>query len=157
MMIFQIYRLDSLLFYRLLIISVVLLFVCGITQAGKIVKLDRLELRARAVLESDVPRVGEPLSPKRQNPLKQAGKAPALYQKYCQKCHDKEGTGAEGRNTFPSIPDFTSKHWQEKRSDAQLQVSILDGKGTSMPPFGDKLDEEKAKELREFVRDFAAK
>ena len=80
-----------------------------------------------------------------------------LFQKHCVKCHGADGTGSQARDRLPEIPDFTSQTWQEKRSDAQLQAAILDGKGTFMPPFSNKLDNEKVKCLTELVRAYAAK
>lgn len=79
----------------------------------------------------------------------------AFYGKHCKKCHGADGAGAEGKETFPEIPDFTSKGWQMERADAELEVSILEGKGKGMPPFGDKLRNEQAEILRDFVRAFA--
>lgn len=35
--------------------------------------------------------------------------------------------------TMGRLPNFAKLHWQRQRSDAQLIVSILDGKGTRMP------------------------
>jgi mono/diheme cytochrome c family protein len=78
----------------------------------------------------------------------------ALYGKHCQKCHGADGAGTEGRMTFADIPDFTSKTWQMKKTDAQLEVSILEGKGVGMPPFSEKLGEEQVKTLRKVVRAF---
>src|SRR5262249_13035173 len=46
--------------------------------------------------------------------------------------------------------------WQERRSDPQLLVSILDGKGTGMPSWSGKLSEEQARGLVAEVRAFAS-
>ncbi len=98
----------------------------------------------------------EQFPPKRQTPQKPDNKpnVSSLYRKHCQKCHDQDGTGSEGRDTYPEIPDFTSEKWQKGRNNARLVASILDGKGTSMPPFADKLSNEKVKALAAFVRSF---
>jgi mono/diheme cytochrome c family protein/uncharacterized membrane protein len=82
--------------------------------------------------------------------------ASSLYSKHCQKCHGQDGTGADGRETFPEIPDFTNEKWQKWRSDAELVSTILDGKGTSMPQFANKLGMEEAKALAGFVRSFGS-
>src|SRR5215831_11633638 len=79
-------------------------------------------------------------------------KAKATYRKLCQRCHAAEGKG--DRDT-PGVPDFTRRTWQEQKSDAQLIVSILDGRGSSMPAFRGRLDQAKAKELVAHVRTFA--
>jgi mono/diheme cytochrome c family protein len=82
-------------------------------------------------------------------------KANSLYRKYCQQCHGENGKGTDARKMFPEIPDFTSEKWQKRRSDAELVISILDGKGTSMPQFADKFNRERGKALVAFVRSFA--
>jgi hypothetical protein len=55
---------------------------------------------------------------------------------------------------MPEIPDFTNRTWHERRGRAELTVSILEGRGTHMPGFGDKLSAQQARELVEFVRAF---
>src|SRR5215475_11533418 len=54
-----------------------------------------------------------------------AGEAGALFRRFCQGCH-----GADGRGAGRDVPDFTRSAWQEKRTDTQLVVTILEGKGT---------------------------
>src|SRR5215831_18799060 len=56
-----------------------------------------------------------------------------LFQQHCVKCHGADGTGKPARAQQPEIPDFTAASWQARRSNAQLLVSILDGKGQTMP------------------------
>ncbi len=82
--------------------------------------------------------------------------AKGYYTKHCQKCHGADGAATDGRKTFSEIPDFTSKPWQMKRTDAQLEISIQDGKGAGMPPFSEKLNDEEVKNLRKIVREFSA-
>jgi hypothetical protein len=53
---------------------------------------------------------------------------------------------------MPSIPDFTSHAWQESVTNPQLAVSILDGKGTSMPEFRERISEQQAEDLITCVR-----
>jgi mono/diheme cytochrome c family protein len=79
-----------------------------------------------------------------------------LYNRNCARCHGKDGKGKEAREATPSIPDFTSHKWQTARSDAQLLVSIQDGKGKEMPSFAEKIKREQAKELLAYVRQFDA-
>jgi mono/diheme cytochrome c family protein len=81
-------------------------------------------------------------------------RAAELYHKNCQSCHGKEGNGNGMRRTNPELPDFASAQWQGSRSDAQLLVSILEGKGTSMPAF-DHLSPSLARGLVAHVRTFA--
>jgi mono/diheme cytochrome c family protein len=79
-------------------------------------------------------------------------KAKASYQQLCQRCHAADGKG--DRDT-PSVPDFTRRAWQAEKSNAQLIVSILDGRGSSMPAFRGRLDQAEAKDLVAHVRAFA--
>jgi mono/diheme cytochrome c family protein len=73
----------------------------------------------------------------------------ALFRRFCQGCH-----GADGRGVGKDVPDLTRPAWQEKRSDAQLVVTILEGKGTVMPAFGDRLSPAQAKTLVAHLRSF---
>jgi len=83
------------------------------------------------------------------------GAARELYQQFCMKCHGKDGTGNPARGLMPDIPDFTVASWQARRSEAQLLVSILDGKGPDMPPARAKCSEKQARGLVAYVRAFA--
>jgi mono/diheme cytochrome c family protein len=77
-----------------------------------------------------------------------------LYQRSCAMCHGADGTGGAARDSLPAIPDFTVPSWHERRSDPQLVLSILDGKGSGMPTFRDKLAREQVRGLVTFVRAF---
>ena len=77
-----------------------------------------------------------------------------FFERRCSSCHDDDGTGGALRQVLPQIPDFTSGGWQARRSDAQLVVSILEGKGTRMPAFHGKIDEDKAGDLVSLIRTF---
>lgn len=83
----------------------------------------------------------------------QAAPSP-LYRQRCARCHGEDGGGEAKRKRLPQIPDFRKPEWQASRTDAQLQTSILDGKGTAMPPFRDRLNEDQARELVAQVRAF---
>jgi mono/diheme cytochrome c family protein len=72
-----------------------------------------------------------------------------LFQRRCARCHGADGTGS----TFPA-PDFTNARWHRQRSDDQLLVSILEGKGRGMPAFRGKLSDEGADELVTLIRTF---
>ena len=79
-----------------------------------------------------------------------------LFQQRCVRCHGADGTGSRARRRLPEIPDFTDVAWQARRSDdAQLLASILDGKGSEMPPVRGKISEEQARGLVAYVRAFA--
>jgi mono/diheme cytochrome c family protein len=82
--------------------------------------------------------------------------ARALYERRCQSCHEQDGTGSLLRARVPQTPDFTNDRWQGMRSDPELIVSILEGKGTRMPSFRSRLSEEQAQTIVEHaIRSFA--
>jgi mono/diheme cytochrome c family protein len=83
------------------------------------------------------------------------GRAPALFAQRCARCHDQDGTGSELRSTTPTLPNFTELRWQQRRSDAQMVVSILEGRGTRMPAFGDRLSRVDARALVAHIRTLA--
>jgi mono/diheme cytochrome c family protein len=83
------------------------------------------------------------------------GPVPTAFQQFCARCHGISGDGTSKRSIFRSIPDFTSRDWQEKHSESRLRISILEGKGSAMPSFGGKIDEPGATELVAFVRSLA--
>ena len=78
-----------------------------------------------------------------------------LYRQECISCHGRDGRGTRARQSRPEIPDFTSPAWHRRHSDVQMRVTIFEGKGTGMPAFGDKLDEERCRELILYLRTFA--
>jgi mono/diheme cytochrome c family protein len=85
------------------------------------------------------------------------GMPPAqLYRAICQACHDTDGRGSIVRKAMPAIPDLTDGNWQASRSDADLQHSILEGKGQLMLPMKDKfaLARTDPKEMVAFIRGF---
>jgi ubiquinol-cytochrome c reductase cytochrome b subunit len=78
--------------------------------------------------------------------------ATALYRQYCLICHGSNGRGAELRGSMPGLPDFTGSTWQEERSNAQLTVSILEGKGALMPSFRGRVRDDQVAALVAYVR-----
>jgi mono/diheme cytochrome c family protein len=77
-----------------------------------------------------------------------------LFERFCQGCHGMNGKGDSG---VSGIPDFTRRAWHEQKADATLIVSILEGKGSGMPAFGDKLSRPQAKQLMMHIRSLAPK
>jgi mono/diheme cytochrome c family protein len=77
------------------------------------------------------------------------------FQRMCARCHGPDGKGSEVRESLPTIPDFSVTSWQTGRTDPQLVVSVLEGKGTAMPAFRDKVTREQARDLVTFIRTFA--
>lgn len=73
------------------------------------------------------------------------------YLRLCQYCH-----GADGR--AQANPDFEApslrapRQWRYGSSDGELFVSIRDGAGHEMPPFGRQLAEDRIWELVHYVR-----
>jgi mono/diheme cytochrome c family protein len=80
--------------------------------------------------------------------------ATGLYRQYCLSCHGSDGRGQEIKAGMPTIPDFSGRAWQEAASNAQLAVSILDGKGTLMPAFRGRLSDSDALDLTAYIRAF---
>jgi hypothetical protein len=56
---------------------------------------------------------------------------------------------------MPVIPDFTNRSWQQSRNNAQLTVSILEGKDRLMPANRGMVSDELARDLVAHVRKFA--
>jgi mono/diheme cytochrome c family protein len=83
------------------------------------------------------------------------GPAHLVFQRYCVRCHGAGGDGSSQRSNFHSIPDFTSKTWQEQHGESSMKLSILEGKGSAMPPFGGRIDEQAATELVAFLKSLA--
>jgi mono/diheme cytochrome c family protein len=73
----------------------------------------------------------------------------------CMTCHGPDGRGmSAARAAMPPLPDFTGKEWQLAHSNPQLEVSILEGKGTFMPPWRGKMSPDLAQSLVAYVRGF---
>jgi mono/diheme cytochrome c family protein len=85
-------------------------------------------------------------------PTERLSFAAQYFRRSCARCHSEDFTGSDGRDLSPQIPDFTSATWQASRSDVQLLVSILDGKGRRMPAYHGRLDRDKARALVAYVR-----
>jgi mono/diheme cytochrome c family protein/uncharacterized membrane protein len=106
--------------------------------------------------QADSPKSLQRPAPRQSGPT--AAGAPAaggLFQQYCVRCHGADGTGKPARDSLAKIPNFTDPSWPAQRSDAQLLVSILDGKEPEMPSWRGKISEEQASGLVAHVRAFA--
>jgi len=103
------------------------------------------------ILVLDGSRGGEPTASARatEPPAAVPAAVRAVYRQRCQRCHEADGTGSD-----TDMPDFTDAKWQKSRSDVQLLVSILDGKGTAMPAFRGKVTDEQARDLVAMTRSF---
>jgi mono/diheme cytochrome c family protein len=80
--------------------------------------------------------------------------ASAIFQRSCLGCHGPDGKGDAIRAQVPEIPDFTSRFWQERRDGAELTASVLEGKGSHMPAFRDKLNAEQSRAIVDLIREF---
>lgn len=89
--------------------------------------------------------------------------AQQLFAGKCAECHGADGRGGPGRQgaggsagvALPEIPDFTDRAWQNSRSNVQLVVSVLEGKGQHMPANRGMVDDGLARDLVTIVRSFA--
>jgi quinol-cytochrome oxidoreductase complex cytochrome b subunit/mono/diheme cytochrome c family protein len=80
--------------------------------------------------------------------------ATVIYREYCVNCHGKDGKGLELKAAMPTIPDFTSRSWQEAHSNPQLAAAIRTGKD-KMPSFGeDRIREDQLNALVAYLRAF---
>jgi mono/diheme cytochrome c family protein len=77
-----------------------------------------------------------------------------VYRSRCAACHGGDGSGRTLRDSVPAIPDFTDGNWQRRRRDEQLLVSILEGKGSRMPPFHGRVSAEGAQDPVSLIRTF---
>jgi high-affinity iron transporter len=78
----------------------------------------------------------------RETPATQAAlnEGASLYETHCAVCH---GATGDGSGQVPSQVDFTSRHWQQYRSDADIRGAIRGGvEGTAMPAFSALSDEQ---------------
>lgn len=73
----------------------------------------------------------------------------SLFNRYCIRCH-----GVDGRGIWdiPDVPNFTNSRWQATHTDGQLARSILEGRGSVMPPWRGVLSLEEAWAMSRYVR-----
>jgi mono/diheme cytochrome c family protein len=82
--------------------------------------------------------------------------ASVRYREYCVACHGSDGTGVSAmRIAMPLLPDFTRTLFRDQHSDAQLLISILDGKSGLMPANRGRITEAQARDLVAYIRTFA--
>ena len=76
-----------------------------------------------------------------------------LFASTCARCHGANGAG--GLPVFdggPSPRNFHDHAFQSERTDEQLKLTIVNGKGTGMPSFGTIFDEQQLRSLVAHVR-----
>ena len=108
--------------------------------------------RTAAVAAAPVARAEPPPAPKSQDASMRSARA--IFQRSCLNCHGPDGKGEAMRSQVPEIPDFTSRIWQERREQAELTASVIEGKGSHMPAFRDKLNAEQSRALVDLIRAF---
>jgi len=79
----------------------------------------------------------------------------SLFRRSCISCHGQDGRGEAMRDRIRRMPDFTLPAWHERRTDAEMCCSILEGKGTAMPAFRGRVGDAQARELVAYLRSFA--
>lgn len=109
---------------------------------------DHVQPPSRQVDPARIPqRAPEALSPEEQR----LRAARALWSVSCASCHGADGSG--GPEAPGPVPNFQDAAWQTSRTDAQLALSIRNGRGM-MPAF-DNVDEAGLAALVGLVRAFA--
>ena len=78
-----------------------------------------------------------------------------LFASTCARCHGPEGTG--GLPLFdggPSPRDFHDRAFHASHTDEQIKLTIVNGKGVGMPPFGTTFTDAQLDALVAHVRGF---
>ena len=78
-----------------------------------------------------------------------------LYASTCARCHGADGSGGLPVFDGGSPPrNFHDHAFQNERTDEQIKLTIINGKGTGMPSFGTIFDEQQLRSLVAHVRSF---
>ncbi len=78
-----------------------------------------------------------------------------LFASACARCHGPEGAG--GLPLFdggPSPRDFHDRAFHASHTDEQIKLTIVNGKGVGMPPFGTTFTDAQLATLVAYVRGF---
>lgn len=78
-----------------------------------------------------------------------------LFSSTCARCHGPDGTG--GLPLFdggPSPRNFHDRTFQASHTDEQIKLTIVNGKGIGMPPFGTTFTDAQLDALVAHVRGF---
>ena len=80
--------------------------------------------------------------------------ASQLYRRYCVSCHGNDGRAKTSKGKFSHARDLSDAQWQSDVSDERIFNSIMNGRNVrgNMPAFGNKLNEQEADTLVDFVR-----
>jgi cytochrome c oxidase cbb3-type subunit 3 len=78
-----------------------------------------------------------------------------LFASSCARCHGSEGTGGLPVSAGgPSPRNFHERAFQSERTDQQIKLTIVNGKGTAMPAFGPAFSDAQLDALVAHVRSF---
>jgi mono/diheme cytochrome c family protein len=86
----------------------------------------------------------------------QAQDAGALFKSKCAVCHAPDGSGSGAMGKQLGVTDLRADDVQ-KQTDAQLNDSITNGKGTKMPAYKGKIADDQIKGLVTYIRSLAKK
>ena len=86
----------------------------------------------------------------------QAQDEAALFKSKCAVCHASDGSGSGAMGKQLGVTDLRSDAVQ-KQTDAQLNDSITNGKGTKMPAYKGKITDDQIKGLVGYIRELAKK
>jgi mono/diheme cytochrome c family protein len=111
--------------------------------------------KATEPVQSSAPSPRTVAAPTSESTVPRADPGRGLFQRLCVSCHGGSGRGDAMGAGLPRPPDFAAPDWQSRRSDAQLMISIREGKGSAMPAFGGKLGDAQVRDLVAYVRSFS--
>lgn len=78
-----------------------------------------------------------------------------LFASTCARCHGADGTGGPPvSDGGPTPRNFHDHEFQRARTDEQLKLTIMNGKGTAMPAFGAAYTDAQIAQLVLYVRSF---
>jgi|SRR5678815_3156257 mono/diheme cytochrome c family protein len=82
--------------------------------------------------------------------------AARMYGQYCIACHGSDGRSQTKKGKYNHARDLSDAKWQDDVSDERIFNSIMNGRNVrgNMPAFKDKLNEQEADTLVEYVRRF---
>lgn len=85
--------------------------------------------------------------------------APQLYRKYCISCHGSDGRAQTSRGKFNHARDLTDAKWHDEVTDERIFNSVMNGRTVrgNMPAFGNKINQQEADSLVNFVRGLKGK
>ena len=96
-------------------------------------------------------------NPRGSDSVREASRTPSrMYGQYCISCHGSDGRSQTKKGKYNHARDLSDAQWQDDVSDERIFNSIMNGRNVrgNMPGFKDKLNEQEAETLVEYVRRF---